>query len=93
MILTIDLDLSLCPVPVLQQYDYAFALMVETPQLEEADTTHFFSLSPDQEYAFHIWIDGINALLNKPVSTVFTLYPFPAYFSRILESIMSVRVG
>ena len=44
--------------------------MVETPNIEDPDATFFFSLSSDQEYVFNIWIDGINALLNKPVSIV-----------------------
>ena len=50
------------------QSDYSFALSVETPNLEDQDQTFFFSLSSDQEYAYNIWIDGINALLGKAVS-------------------------
>ena len=95
MILTIDLDLSPCPFLVLQQYDYAFALMKETPQFEEPDETFFFSLSSDQEYAFHIWIDGINALLNKPVSTgpeVIKLFSCTTQLSTKFQLLINIRI-
>lgn len=51
------------------QSDFCFAIVVETANPEEKDATFFFSLSTDQEYAYHVWVDGINALLNKPVTS------------------------
>lgn len=66
------------------QSDYSFALSVETPSPEDQDQTFFFSLSSDQEYAYNIWIDGLNALLGKPLTS--------PQFDKDKETLLSMEI-